>query len=316
MTTLVLFYIFLYNLLPFWLAGWLWLGRPASRTAWLMRLMLVAACTANAFLTGQWTFVPYLLRCALPVAALLAAAVSWSRARSLPWHVTQAGRGWAGWIVMLGATALALQSAVLGVLGRLTPPGAVDLAFPLRDGTYVVAHGGNAVSVNYHNEYPDQRYALDIVALNRWGMRAEGIFPARLDGYAIYGHTVYSPCAGRGVLAADGQPEMTPPDSDPDLPPGGNLVAIACKGVTVFLAHLQQGSLMVQTGDQVAEGQPIGRVGNSGNSTEPHLHIHAERGGVTGLFQGGTGVPITFGGRWLVRSSLVRAGQPVPAPKP
>lgn len=56
-------------------------------------------------------------------------------------------------------------------------------------------------------------------------------------------------------------------------------------------------SVAVDSGHAVAGGAPIGRVGNSGNTTEPHLHIHATRGG--------HGVPVTFDGRFLVRNSLI-----------
>lgn len=43
----------------------------------------------------------------------------------------------------------------------------------------------------------------------------------------------------------------------------------------VELAHLQKGSVRVETGDPVKMGQSIALVGNSGNTSEPHLHIHA-----------------------------------------
>jgi hypothetical protein len=39
-------------------------------------------------------------------------------------------------------------------------------------------------------------------------------------------------------------------------------------------AHLQPGSVRVHTGDQVKAGKVIGKLGSSGNSTEPHLHFH------------------------------------------
>ncbi|MGE7916039.1 M23 family metallopeptidase [Lysinibacillus xylanilyticus] len=55
---------------------------------------------------------------------------------------------------------------------------------------------------------------------------------------------------------------------------------------------------MVEKGEKVTTGQILGKVGNSGNTSEPHLHIHAEKNG--------KGVPITFNDRFLVRNSLVR----------
>ncbi|MGI9182408.1 MAG: hypothetical protein ACR2H9_18165 [Longimicrobiaceae bacterium] len=50
----------------------------------------------------------------------------------------------------------------------------------------------------------------------------------------------------------------------------------------------------------------LGRVGNSGNTTQPHLHIHGERGGTATSILDGEGVPIRFDGHFLVRNSLVR----------
>ena len=56
---------------------------------------------------------------------------------------------------------------------------------------------------------------------------------------------------------------------------GGNHVILNIGGGTfAFYAHLQPGSLKVKAGDKVRRGQVIGLVGNSGNSTEPHLHFH------------------------------------------
>ncbi len=48
-------------------------------------------------------------------------------------------------------------------------------------------------------------------------------------------------------------------------------------GVYAFYAHLPPGGATVKVGDKVTRGQVIGRVGNSGNTTEPHLHFHLMR---------------------------------------
>ena len=52
--------------------------------------------------------------------------------------------------------------------------------------------------------------------------------------------------------------------------------------VTVYafphvIAHLKKGSVLVEAGDRVQEGEPIGACGNSGNTSEPHIHIHHQR---------------------------------------
>lgn len=51
------------------------------------------------------------------------------------------------------------------------------------------------------------------------------------------------------------------------------VIAISADGPFVLLAHLQRASVQVQPGELVRVGTPVGRCGNSGNSTEPHLHL-------------------------------------------
>jgi len=77
-------------------------------------------------------------------------------------------------------------------------------------------------------------------------------------------------------------------DGKPDAPPGeltnnfeaplGNHVVIQMEtGTYLLIAHLKHGSVLVKTGDTVEEGQTIGECGNSGNTSEPHIHIHHQR---------------------------------------
>ncbi|WP_083800704.1 M23 family metallopeptidase [Rhodobacter ferrooxidans] len=58
--------------------------------------------------------------------------------------------------------------------------------------------------------------------------------------------------------------------------PAGNHVLLRCGDRGILLAHFRQGSLQVAVGDTLATGRPIGEVGNSGESSEPHLHMHAQ----------------------------------------
>jgi murein DD-endopeptidase MepM/ murein hydrolase activator NlpD len=87
----------------------------------------------------------------------------------------------------------------------------------------------------------------------------------------------------------------------------GNHIVIRCDDSEVYvgLAHLMQGSVLVKAGDRVTVGQALARVGNSGNTSEPHLHIHAKRGGEPESMLD-EGVPMRFGGRWLIRNSVIR----------
>jgi murein DD-endopeptidase MepM/ murein hydrolase activator NlpD len=74
----------------------------------------------------------------------------------------------------------------------------------------------------------------------------------------------------------------------------------------VLLAHLKQGSVAVKGGQRVAAGDIVGAVGNSGNTDEPHLHVHAQRPGRGILPLSGEPLAMRFGGRWYVRNDRVR----------
>jgi murein DD-endopeptidase MepM/ murein hydrolase activator NlpD len=101
-------------------------------------------------------------------------------------------------------------------------------------------------------------------------------------------------------------PDRVPPEHDRDNP-AGNFVYLKCGASGVLLAHLMQSSVAVTPGDRVREGQQIGRVGNSGYSTEPHLHIHAQRGGGGADFLAADPLPLQVAGRTLVRNSRIDA---------
>jgi murein DD-endopeptidase MepM/ murein hydrolase activator NlpD len=107
------------------------------------------------------------------------------------------------------------------------------------------------------------------------------------------------------VIAVDGAQDMPPPLAD-RTHMVGNHVILGCGAVWVVLGHLQRGSVAVHAGAVVEPGQPLGRVGNSGNTGEPHLHIHAQLPGTATAPLSGEPVPVRLGGRYLVRNDRVR----------
>lgn len=73
----------------------------------------------------------------------------------------------------------------------------------------------------------------------------------------------------------------------------------------MLLAHLQQDSLQVAEGDELQVGDPVGLIGNSGNTTEPHLHIHAQRPAEGDDWMAGAPLAITFDGTFRPKGSIV-----------
>lgn len=138
----------------------------------------------------------------------------------------------------------------------------------------IVAWGGDSIETNYHVVAPDQRWAYDFVV----APAAHG--SAKLEDYGCYGVPVVAPANGRIVKAHDGEPDAVPGVvSNNFTAPTGNHVVIQLDetGTYLLIAHLKPGSVTVKTGDTVAEGQVIGACGNSGNTSEPHIHMHHQR---------------------------------------
>jgi murein DD-endopeptidase MepM/ murein hydrolase activator NlpD len=124
-----------------------------------------------------------------------------------------------------------------------------------------------------------QRFAIDWVKLGTEGQTFHG---DKLDNKNYYAYGVDALAVADGVVTEvkDGIPENIPGPNSRAVPitletVGGNHVIIDIgNGNFAFYAHLQPGSLRVKLGDKVRRGQVVGLVGNSGNSTEPHLHFH------------------------------------------
>ena len=86
----------------------------------------------------------------------------------------------------------------------------------------------------------------------------------------------------------------------------GHHVLLDCDGVHVLVAHLKPGTVRARPGEWIEAGASIGLVGNSGNSNEPHLHVHAQwpaPGGHEPL--SGDPLSVRFDGRYLVRNDRV-----------
>ncbi|HTG94766.1 MAG TPA: M23 family metallopeptidase [Pyrinomonadaceae bacterium] len=124
-----------------------------------------------------------------------------------------------------------------------------------------------------------QRFAIDFLQLNPDGRSFSGDQKDN-KSYRCYGAEALAVADGVVVATKDGIPENIPGATSRAVPitletVGGNHIILDLgNGRFAFYAHLQPGSLRVKNGDKVRRGQVLGLVGNSGNSTEPHLHFH------------------------------------------
>jgi hypothetical protein len=208
---------------------------------------------------------------------------------------------------------------VFGVAGNHLTTGTEavpNLSSPLRNGTYYVVQGGNNPLLNAHRfsaRATAQRYAMDFTKLSGLGRHSASFLPGQdPSDYLIYNEPVHAPCDGSVISMADGFADLPAGQTDSQNP-AGNYVAIGCDiGVTVVLAHLRTG-IGAKLGERVRVGQAVGRVGNSGNSTEPHLHMHLVSGIVRNereLLFLGDGIVVTVDGETLYRGRTLVVGSP------
>ena len=153
------------------------------------------------------------------------------------------------------------------------PVDAVTVGTPLA-GEWWVGHGGHAELVNYHQTRSTQRDALDIMQVVDGSIHRPG--STDLTSYYIYDQPVLAPASGTVTYVVDGHPDLPIGSVDSQHPTGNQVVIDIGGGHYLLMGHLRQGSIAVRVGDRVAEGQPIARVGKSGHSSHPHLHIQAQ----------------------------------------
>jgi hypothetical protein len=228
------------------------------------------------------------LFCALLGAAITAGTVESGRLAlpSTVFDVLHVGL-WAG-VILLAALALVPLRRVhvatnvlvivisgflvvqLGRIALVAPSDPVGLESPVR-GDWFVANGGRSALVNHHYvAFPQESNAVDFVQLGANGETHSG---RSLSSYAAFGKPVYAPAAGQVIDVRNGRPDQ-PIGEKGTL--ANMLVIDTGDGRYIVMAHLKQDSIPVGVGDSVDRGQLVARVGNSGDSDEPHLHMHVQ----------------------------------------
>lgn len=199
----------------------------------------------------------------------------------------------------------------------------IDLAYPFTGRWLVQNSPANRVPSHGTRLFATS-YAIDFVPVTDAGRSAPVTLgsllrPEPADRFPGFGRPILAPVGGVVAAAHDSEPDHPAHRGLPSIryaltqhrraaarwvALAGNHVLIESGGVVVALCHLRQGSIRVRTGQQVQVGDELGGCGNSGNSTEPHVHVQAidsrdvERAGA---------VPITFDGHLPANGDVVQA---------
>lgn len=193
------------------------------------------------------------------------------------------------------------------------------LDFPFR-GTWRVENSP-AHRVFSHGTYAfGTSHAIDFVAVNDRGRSAPRTWRSLVAAeppeiFRGFGQPILAPLSGTVVLTHDGEPDHEARRSQLTLVPymlgqaervragisaiAGNYVVIAVRpgGPFVLLAHLRRGTVQVRPGQRMQAGEPLATCGNSGNSTEPHVHVQVSD---STDWDNAHGIPLAFrrpGGR-------------------
>lgn len=159
-------------------------------------------------------------------------------------------------------------------------PTALRYSLPV-SGEWLVANGGVTADTSHSWDMPNQRYAYDLVKPADIPAGAGKSGHRDLFGFNTFGQPVLAPADGTVVRVRDGQRDYRSPGSGSvdmwcrDI--RGNHVLIQHREDEFgLLAHLREGTVAVSVGERVRRGQRIGECGNSGHSTQPHLHFHIQ----------------------------------------
>ncbi|PYE45543.1 peptidase M23-like protein [Paenibacillus barcinonensis] len=150
-----------------------------------------------------------------------------------------------------------------------------EFQFPMK-GDMFIFWGGHSVLENYHYEHVTQRYALDIVRKVD-GASYQGDAKVNANYYA-FGQPLYAAADGTVVEIKNDIEDNVPGVMNPKEPAGNYVVINHGNGEYSITGHIKKGSVAVKKGDKVKQGDLIGDLGNSGNSSEAHLHFQVSDG--------------------------------------
>lgn len=140
---------------------------------------------------------------------------------------------------------------------------------------WTVTWGGDTKELNYHIENEAQKNAFDFIITDALGKSYKTNGLTNEDYYA-FGKEIIAPCEGEIIMVVDGIHDNVPGEFNPYYIPGNSIVLKTTNIEFLVFAHFKQHSIVVKKGQKVKKGELLGLCGNSGNSSEAHLHFHIQ----------------------------------------
>ena len=149
-----------------------------------------------------------------------------------------------------------------------------NLNLPFRE-EWTVASGGDTFNANIHLNNKAQKNAFDFVITDENGKTFKTDGKTNTDYYA-FGKEIIAPANAKVIMVVDGIPDNDPGVLNPMFMPGNTVILQTENKDFLFLSHFKQNSISVRVGESVIKNQLLGLSGNSGNSSEAHLHFHIQ----------------------------------------
>ena len=168
----------------------------------------------------------------------------------------------------------------LEVKELVVPPAVALSTLPITlpfKGEWLVRWGGDTLALNAHVNNPSQRRAADLVKVDAEGKDRKGDGKKNSD-YLCFGAEILAAADGAVISAVDGAADNEPGQMNPYFATGNSVTLAHEGGVHSMYGHLQIHSLKVREGAKVKRGTVLGLCGNSGNSSQPHLHFQLQDG--------------------------------------
>jgi murein DD-endopeptidase MepM/ murein hydrolase activator NlpD len=142
-------------------------------------------------------------------------------------------------------------------------------------GTWYVFWGGETEEQNYHVTNKAQRGAYDFIVLDKDG-NSHKLNGDKNEDYYAYGKEVIAPCDGTVTMVVDGIPDNIPGKMNPYYAPGNSIMLHVDNNEYILIGHMIPRSIAVKEKQVIKKGDFIGLCGNSGNSSEAHIHMHMQ----------------------------------------
>ena len=142
-------------------------------------------------------------------------------------------------------------------------------------GEWTVYWGGDTKELNYHVEVESQNGAFDIIITDENGKSYKNNGDNNED-YHAFGKELIVPCDAEVVLVVDGIKDNKPGEMNLYFILGNTVILKTDNDEYLLFTHFKQNSIVVKQGENVEKGELLGLCGNSGNSSEPHLHFHIQ----------------------------------------